>query len=155
VADSIPFPDFFTFRTPLLSFDEWLRWTESAVRPAPGAVDLEHELATVCGALRAGLQELIQRPHVQEGLFLVSPGLQESIDAWIREPESTHGQHIERSLIAAVSALFTAVDGRGIAIAPMLGSVAEQTTLRIADRATLRRHSRVDYRFLLSLVGKR
>lgn len=113
MASSIALPDFFAFRTPLLSFDEWLRWTKVAGRPAPDDPNLEQRLAAARAALRVSLHELVQRPQVREALFLASSRLQESIEAWIRDSEATHEQQIERLLISTVSGLFTAVDDGG------------------------------------------
>ena len=152
VASSIPLADFFAFRTPFLSFDDWLRWTSAAGTLAPDDPYLEQKLAAALAALRASLHELLQRPHVREALFLASSRLQESIEVWIRDPETANGQQIERLLISSVSRLVTSAEGRGIAIAPTLGSVGEQTALRVDDRGKLKRDSRLSYGFLLSLA---
>src|SRR6266699_182669 len=95
----------FVLRTPLLSRDELERWGEGLAVPA-AAGDPER-LAAAIGedrkVLRARLRELVVRPEVREAIFVASPGLEGSIDAWLADPTSEGGQKTERSLVRYVS----------------------------------------------------
>src|SRR5512144_24680 len=90
----------FVLRTPLLPRDELERWGEGLAVPDAGddrarlAAAIEADRAT----LRARLVRIVARPEVREAIFVASPVLESSIDAWFREPDSEAGQKTERSL---------------------------------------------------------
>src|SRR4051812_27809189 len=75
----------FVLRTPLLPRDDLVRWGEGLA--VPGAGDDRDRLAAAIDAdrvvLRARLRDFIARPEVREAIFVASPNLEASIDAWI------------------------------------------------------------------------
>src|SRR6185369_4712188 len=87
----------FVLRTPLLPRDTLDQWGEGLAVPA--ASDDRDQLAAAIDAdrqvLRARLQRLIARPEVREAIFVASPGLEASIDAWLADPTSEGGQKTE------------------------------------------------------------
>src|SRR5450432_362184 len=91
----------FVLRTPLLPRDELDRWGAGLTVAAAG--DDPERLAQAIEAdravLRARLQQLIARPEVREAIFVASPALEASIDAWLAAPTSEAGQKTERSLV--------------------------------------------------------
>src|SRR6185295_3913388 len=95
----------FILRTPLLSRDELDRWCDGVALPA--ALRDPERLAAAIEAdrvvLRKRLAQLVARPEVREAIFVASPGLEASIDAWLAEPTSEAGEKTERSLVRYVS----------------------------------------------------
>ena len=75
----------FVLRTPLLARDELERWGDGLAVPAAGD-DLDQLTAAIDAdraVLRARLIALVARPEVREAIFVASPNLEASIDAWL------------------------------------------------------------------------
>ncbi len=99
---------FFVFRTPLLPFEEVEQWSAGLAAPtaaaaaqddAGGAERLAAALAADRATLRARLSAQLERPEVQEALFVASPSLADALDTWRREPDGKKGQRAERALV--------------------------------------------------------
>ena len=124
---------FFVLRTPLLAFDEILAWSNAPDR-------------------RKHLREIVARPEVRDAIFVGSPDLQESIDLWLREPESERGKRVEQSLVR----YFVRMAGRptpfGLFAGCSTGSVGKDTRLIFEDRSPYRRFSRLDMDYLSTLT---
>ncbi|MBV8200614.1 MAG: lantibiotic dehydratase [Acidobacteria bacterium] len=111
VRSSTPFDfapsGFFVFRTPLLPFEEVEQWSSGLAAPAAAAAaassadpePLAAALAADRAALRARLNALLERPEVQEALFVASPSLADALETWRREPDGKKGQRAERALV--------------------------------------------------------
>ena len=85
---------FFALRTPLLSLDELLKWSEGLESSRnPEAISADRV------KLRERLREIIARPEIREAIFVASPDLDDSIELWFREPDSDKGQRTERALV--------------------------------------------------------
>src|SRR5436305_11196903 len=108
-APELPFAPagFFSFRTPLLPFEELEAFGEglaapAAVSAAEGDDDperLERALAADRERLRARLSVLAERPEILEAVFLASPSLYESLSLWRAQPDGKKGQRAERALV--------------------------------------------------------
>src|SRR5213083_1134107 len=92
---------FFALRTPLLSFDTFLAWSEGlgAVDALDDPVHLERAFEADRALLRRRLSALVGDATIRDALFIASPDLDESLEVWIREPESERGQRIERAIV--------------------------------------------------------
>jgi thiopeptide-type bacteriocin biosynthesis protein len=145
---------FFVLRTPLLPFDELLRWSREAESPSSllQAGDAETGLATAKRALRAYLRRMIARPEVREAIFLASPSLEESLRFWEEAPEGARGQKVERALVRYFSRMASRATPFGLFAATSLGTLADQTKLDIAPQEEVRRHSRFDMDYVSALA---
>jgi thiopeptide-type bacteriocin biosynthesis protein len=152
-------PDFrpsgsFVLRTPLLPRDELDRWGEDLLVPAAG--DDPERLAGAIEAdraiLRARLARLVQRPEVREAIFIASPGLEASIDAWLTEPGSESGQKTERSLVRYLARMAARPTPFGLFAGNTVGSLGELTHLELAPREHYRRYTRIDGDYLSDLT---
>src|SRR4051812_14556409 len=144
----------FVLRTPLLSRDELERWSAGLATPAAGddagaiAAALEADRAV----LRARLAELVARPEVREAIFVASPVLEASIDAWLASPTSEAGGKAERSLVRYLSRMAARPTPFGLFAGNTVGSLGETTRLELAGRETHRRYTRLDGDYLSDLT---
>lgn len=137
---------FFVLRTPLLPFEELSRWGEGleAPRLPPDAPELEAALRRDRATLRARLGRLLQRPEVREALFVASPSLYESLALWEREPESEHGEKVERSVVRYLARMAGRPTPFGLFAGYSVGEVGQGTRLRLGPRSAYQRHTRLD-----------
>jgi thiopeptide-type bacteriocin biosynthesis protein len=94
---------FFVLRTPLLPFDEFVRWGELPRQEDIAGLD---HIATAqivwegdIKFLRQRLREIVDRPEIRYALYIGSPSLEASIDYWIQNPDSKKGLQTERALV--------------------------------------------------------
>ena len=144
----------FVLRTPLLPRDELERWSDGLAVPAAGddAVAIAAALDADRAVLRARLAELVARPAVREAIFVASPVLEASIDAWLASPTSEAGQKTERSLVRYVSRMAARPTPFGLFAGNTVGALGETTTLELAARDGYRRYSRIDGDYLSKLT---
>lgn len=102
--------------------------------------------------LRARLAALVVRPEVREAIFVASPGLEASIDAWLADPTSEGGQKTERSLVRYVSRMAARPTPFGLFAGSTVGGLAEATHLELAARDRYRRYTRIDGDYLSDLT---
>lgn len=146
---------FFVLRTPLLPFDEMMKWSEGVRAPAAldDAARLESAYALDVELLRARLLTLVERAEVREALFVASPDLEESFARWRRDPGSRRGQRIERALVRYFSRMAGRATPFGLFAGWSVGTIGDATRLRIAAaRPDYRRHTRLDMDYLYALV---
>ena len=145
---------FFALRSPLLSFDELLAWSDGLEAPASllDAAGLDRALSADHARLRTRLHAAMARPEVREALFVASPDLEANFDPWIRDPEGEHGRAIEQ----AVARYFLRMAGRatpfGLCAGGSVGTIGGATRLALAGRSAWTRHSRLDMDYLLALT---
>ncbi len=148
--------NFFAFRTPLLPFEEFLRWSEGLQAPKviEDSSNLESALAADRMVLRGRLREVIGRSEIREAIFVASPDLDSSINLWLREPESHKGQRTERALVR----YFARMTGRptpfGLFAGSSVGTIGRQARLVVTDRTKYQRHTRLDADYLSVLIDK-
>jgi lantibiotic biosynthesis protein len=123
---------FFVLRTPLLPFDELQAWTEGTDR----------------AALERRLREVYERPELREALYLASPQLCETLDAW--------GSERARKWLPALVSYFERAASRptpfGLFAGCSLGEIGERSCLELEQRRHYRRHTRLDMDYLTALV---
>ena len=135
---------FFSFRTPLLPFEELEAFGEGL--EAPGAAGdperLEAALAADRARLRARLAALAERPEVLEAVFLASPSLYEGLGRLA----GAAGQQEGAARRARPGALPLPHDGAGDAVRPLLrllggdgrAGAGAATRIAVGPRAGLR-----------------
>lgn len=138
-------------RTPLLPADEVDAWSANLRAPRADDAELENAIAEDRVLLRTRLQSMLARPEIAEAIFLASPTLMESIDAWRRDPESKKGRRTEQGLVRYFLRMATRPTPFGLFSGCTAGRVGEQTRLSLAPRADYRRHSRLDMDYLFAL----
>ncbi len=145
---------FFVLRTPLDPLEAWLEWSEGVAAPAAlgDPARLERALAEDRVRLRARLAARIGRPEVREALFLASPGLEATLDLWVRDPESERGREVERALVRYAARMAGRATPFGLFAGWQLGAIADVTMLRVAQRDLGRRHTRLDMDYLVALT---
>jgi lantibiotic biosynthesis protein len=144
----------FVLRTPLLPRDELERWGEGLALAAAG--DDGEKLAAAIAAdravLRTRLVALVARPEVREAIFVASPGLESSIDAWLTAPDSEAGQKTERSLVRYIARMAARPTPFGLFAGNTVGALGETTHLELAPREHHRRYTRIDGDYLSDLT---
>ncbi len=152
-AEFVP-SGFFVLRSPLLSFDELLNWSEGleAATSLHNAARLEQALASDRAKLHGHLRTTMTRPEVREALFVASPHLEESIDIWLRDPESERGKGLEQ----AMARYFLRMAGRatpfGLCAGWSVGMVGDTTRLILEPRSSWKRRTRLDMDYLSALT---
>jgi thiopeptide-type bacteriocin biosynthesis protein len=141
-------------RTPLLPFDELLRWQEGLRAPAARgdhqrlAAALAHDRALLRGRLR----QVLSRPEVREAVFVASPSLFEQLDLWQREPETKKGRAVESALVRYYLRMIGRATPFGLFAGWSLGATGAQTDLVLAPASAIRRHTRLDMDYVFMLV---
>ena len=148
---------FFVFRTPLLPFDEYIRWGDGLRAPSAAdgePTDLEEALASDRALLRRRLREAIANPVFYEALFTASPDLVDSLGVWQRDPESARGQRVERALVRYFSRATYRATPFGLFAGWSIGLTGPGTDLRLGPAACYRRRTKLDMGYLASLVDQ-
>src|SRR6201987_511433 len=141
---------FCVLRSPLLSFDELLNWSEGleAATSLHNVARLEQALASDRAKLHGRLRTTMTRPEVREALFVASPHLEESIDIWLRDPEGERGKGLEQ----AMARYFLRMAGRatpfGLCAGWSVGMVGDTTRLILEPRSSWKRRTRLDMDYL-------
>ncbi len=131
---------FFLLRTPFLTFDELLSWTEGLGRDGDRR------------QLRAKLAELLARPEVLEAIYLASPSLLHSLRAWEADPESKKGRRAEISLTRYLQRMATRATPFGTFAGWSLGQVdVSGSRLHLPAINRYRCSTRLDMDYVVSL----
>ncbi|HET8799455.1 MAG TPA: lantibiotic dehydratase family protein, partial [Thermoanaerobaculia bacterium] len=140
-------------RTPLLPIDELSAWTEGLRSPQLRDDDPAFDDAVTHDAamLRERLARIVARPEIAEAIFLASPDLVESIDAWRRDPRSKKARRTEEGLVRYLLRMIARPAPFGLFAGCAPASVAPHTQLLGGDRGAWRRHSRLDMDYLFAL----
>lgn len=145
---------FFAFRTPLLPFDELLRWSAGLLAPAvdqetapiEAALHMDHTL------LRASLQALLERPAIREAIFVASPDLDDGVQRWLRDPANPKGAKVERSLVRYLARMTSRATPFGLFAGCSVGQIGAATHLPVPEQGTYQRHTRLDMDYLFALA---
>jgi thiopeptide-type bacteriocin biosynthesis protein len=153
---------FFALRTPLLPFDELLAWGKGLDAPGRAADGLgpaaqappgfEEAVAANRERLHERLRAVVTTPEFREALFLASPGLDERVEAWLREPEVEAGGKIERALARYFQRMASRPTPFGLFAGCSVGTIGPRTELRLGGRAGYRRHARLDMDYVVGLT---
>jgi thiopeptide-type bacteriocin biosynthesis protein len=103
---------------------------------------------------RAYLASVIDLVEVREALYLASPTLCASIDAWRAAPTSPAGARIEHALVKYVARMMGRATPFGLFAGVSVGTLARETAILIAPRSEYRRRTRLDNDYLFALVDE-
>ena len=148
---------FFSFRTPLLPFEELEAFGEGLEAPAAAGDPerLESALAADRERLRARLRALADRPEVLEAVFLASPSLHESLSLWRAQPDSKKGQRAERALVRYLYRMTARATPFGLfsgcSLGPVEATPGAATRVAVGPRSAYERHTRLDMDYLFAL----
>ncbi|MEO6191946.1 MAG: lantibiotic dehydratase [Thermoanaerobaculia bacterium] len=152
---------FFSYRTPLLPFEELEAFGEGLEAPAAAADPkrlperLENALAADRERLRDRLRALADRPEVLEAVFLASPSLHESLSLWRGQPDSKKGQRAERALVRYLYRMTARATPFGLfsgcSLGPVEAAPGAATRVAVGPRAAYERHTRLDMDYLFAL----
>src|ERR1051326_9554625 len=123
---------FFVLRTPLLPFNDFLSLSEGLTCHCgnqPAMHDQRYEADRKM--IRTRLQSLVQRPEVQEAIWLASPDLMESLSRWWSDPESEKGQRLEMAVYRYVARMTSRSTPFGLFAGCSVGRIGEGTRLEI------------------------
>src|SRR6185503_12901306 len=146
----------FLLRTPLISFDEWMKWTRVANMginyDSPDVIDPDC-LVEQKNRLRQSLRDWLT-PVVNEALYLSTPTFYRALVDCASSSESKRSSKIESKLVS----FFARMSGRcvpfGLSAGITFGETGSTTSLSLVSQAGYLRHTHLDIRFLLSLVGE-
>jgi lantibiotic biosynthesis protein len=143
-----PYADggFFVLRSPLLPLDHFFAWGEGLERSADDAA-----LARDADQVRARLRALLERSDIREAIFVASPGVEESLVHWLRDPDGERGQKVERSLYKYMARMSMRSTPFGLFAGGSVGRIADESSLVIGGIASHRRHTRPDGDYLDAL----
>jgi len=148
---------FFSYRTPLLPFEELEAFGEGLEAPAAAGDPerLENALAADRERLRARLRALADRPEVLEAVFLASPSLHESLSLWRTQPDSKKGQRAERALVRYLYRMTARATPFGLfsgcSLGPVEAAPGTPTRVAVGPRSAYERHTRLDMDYLFAL----
>ncbi|MER7210539.1 lantibiotic dehydratase [Streptosporangium sp. NPDC000239] len=139
--------EFFVLRTPYLPLDALFALGGDGLVET----DFSHERATAEHARALDrLRALCLRPDVREALWVASPSLEGRLDGWARDPRG--GFRIGHGLLRYVARMAGRPTPFGLFAGCSLGTVGEETRLRLASREAYRRHTSLDARYLAALA---
>jgi len=97
---------------------------------------------------------LVDRPEIREALFLGSPDLEQSLDAWRQRPDSERGAGIERAVVRYFSRMTGRPTPFGLFAGVSIGRIGAETRFVLGPRSTYRRHTRLDMDLLGAIAAK-
>lgn len=154
---------FFVLRTPLLPFDELLRWARDLETPhlmasAHAGAVLDDAWRRDAAVLRSRLREVIDRPEIRHALFFASPTLDAGIAHWSADPSSKKGVQAERALVRYFTRMSSRSTPFGLFAGCSTGKVSvtqttDDTVLVLRRWSENKVSSRLDYDYLFELAG--
>jgi thiopeptide-type bacteriocin biosynthesis protein len=145
---------FFALRTPLLPFEELAAWSEGleAIGSLGGGRGLPAALERDRARLRARLLAAMTRPELRDAVFVASPSVDEALEVWQKEPDSTKGRRVEPALVSYFSRATARATPFGLFAGCTTGVIDAHTRLHLQARKRYRRHSRLDMDYLWALA---
>jgi class I lanthipeptide synthase len=145
---------FFVLRTPLLSFEELVAWSEGleAVGSLSDPQGLEAALARDRARLRERLLAVVSRPELRDAIFVASPSLDETLEVWQKEPDSQRGRKLEPAVVSYFSRAAARATPFGLFAGYTTGTIDTQTRLQLPAWERYQRHSRLDMDYLWALA---
>jgi thiopeptide-type bacteriocin biosynthesis protein len=145
---------FFALRTPLLPFEELAAWSEGleAIGWLGDRRSLEGALERDRARLRARLLAAMTRPELRGAVFVASPNVDEALEVWQKEPDSTKGRKVEPALVSYFSRAAARATPFGLFAGCTTGVIDAHTRLHLEARKQYRRHSRLDMDYLWALA---
>jgi thiopeptide-type bacteriocin biosynthesis protein len=140
---------FFVLRTPLLPIEEFLRLSPPATETAQPQIAGSDRVHA-----RAHLRQWVERPEVQEALWIASPDLVQSLGPWWDDPESAKGRKLEQTLYRYLARMTARATPFGAFAGCTTGEIAGATSLELGPLAQYRRSTRLDMEYLTNLAAQ-
>ncbi|MDP8931941.1 MAG: lantibiotic dehydratase, partial [Actinomycetota bacterium] len=102
--------------------------------------------------LRERLVTLLARPELRDAIFVASPSLDETFEAWREQPEGKRGRKAEPALVSYFSRAAARPTPFGLFAGCTTGTLEKRTRLRLQPRHRYQRHSRLDMDYLWTLA---
>ncbi len=146
--------DFFVLRTPLLSFDEFLKWSDGLKAPQAMSdpVSLPEAISADRQKLGLALREIMSRPEVREALFVASPELEGTFSLWNGQPETERSRGIDLSMARYFSRMTGRATPFGLCAGCSVGKIGAVAALRIAERSSWKKHTQLSVEYLSALA---
>ena len=132
---------FFVLRTPLLPFSDFLKLSSSLI-----------DSDTSRAANRAQLLRWIERPEVQEALWLASPDLVDSISRWRDAPDNAKRRKLDLALYRYFARMTARATPFGAFASCSVGEIGGRTGLELGSPSASQRRTRLDMEYLFNLV---
>lgn len=144
---------YFVLRTPLLPASILARFAAESGMPALAGdrsddAAFERWVASERDRERAALHAVLARGDVREALFVASPSLFDSLDAWRAAPGSARGRAVEAAVFRYVQRMSARPTPFGLFAGTTLGTIADRTALVLEPGDRHRRHTRLDCDYL-------
>jgi lantibiotic biosynthesis protein len=141
-------------RTPLLPFTQYLQWADGLKAPHAweNGETLQQAISEDKEKLRAALRDMIRRPEIREALYLASPTLDQSLEYWLRDPESERGRGAELVLVRYFQRMTQRCTPFGLFAGHTLGRMGVETRLELGPWSAVHRRTRLDRGYLGQLV---
>jgi thiopeptide-type bacteriocin biosynthesis protein len=102
-------------------------------------------------ASRAWVAELCRDSVVREALFIGSPDLEGSLDAWLGAPDADRSRKLERALVRYFIRMASRCTPFGLFAGCSVGAIGEQTRFSLGPVSRHRRRSRIDVEYVDAL----
>ena len=134
---------FFVIRTPLLPLEELRAWSRGL---------RDRDDADARKILRTRMRALLERPEIEEAVYIASPTLHAAIGDWRADPSSPRGRKAERSLVRYLARMCSRATPFGLLAGYSVGTIGDETTLHVPPRSTYRRRTRLDMSYLSAVA---
>jgi thiopeptide-type bacteriocin biosynthesis protein len=104
--------------------------------------------------LRQRLRDLLERPEIQQALYVASPSLLHGVEQWKRDPDSKKGLQAERAIVRYFARMCVRCTPFGVFSGCSVGEIClkdQPTTLILSPRQQYRTSSRLDFDYLFAL----
>jgi thiopeptide-type bacteriocin biosynthesis protein len=98
------------------------------------------------------LQALLREPVIREAIFIASPDLDHAIERWLNDPGDPKAEATERAVLRYVTRMASRATPFGLFAGAGVGTLGETTRIVVSDRASCRRHTRLDMDYLALLT---
>jgi len=139
-------------RTPLLPAATLARFAAEGEAQGAASAPSDAEYARARERERTVVRAVIARADVREALFLASPSLVDSLEAWQTSPDSPQGQASEAALVRYVQRMSARPTPFGLFAGITVGTTGDRTALVLGPAAGYRRHTRLDNDYLEQLT---
>jgi thiopeptide-type bacteriocin biosynthesis protein len=146
---------FFVLRTPLLPFDEFLKWSDGvSALEKNGEENLDEAVARDMAKLHRYLEDAVDRPEVREALFIAAPELYARFEEWRENKSRAGAKRMDLTMARYYSRMCGRATPFGLFAGCSVGKIGKNTRLTIAERSRYRRRTRLDMEYLSVLVAK-
>jgi thiopeptide-type bacteriocin biosynthesis protein len=139
---SIAPPDFFVLRSPLLPFDEFVKFGNETQAPQhdPDADSFREAAQADVALLRARLENLLRRPEIAEAVCIASHDLDEAL----QRSSGAISSKLELPLLRYFSKMTGSTIPFGVSVGITVGHVGDSTQMELENLSCNRKHCRLD-----------